>query len=265
MRRIMLLAVAAFATSIFAEQVEKRRATSEEREARKAKFHEIQMRKNGGIVIKPGSQQGNVLIANVQKRVTGAVFEMVAKQISKELRIGVKVETAVLDVTAETAANAAASMNAQLTIFVVDQPGNATTLLIAPEGRWGIVNVAPLAAGTTGDALTGRVHKEVSRAFAMLAGAATSQYQGSIMSPILRPSDLDGKAELRLPYDVQSRLWAALPSFGITPYVQANYRKACQEGWAPAPTNDFQKAIWNEVHKLPEKPIKIEFDPAKGK
>jgi len=45
----------------------------------------------------------------------------------------------------------------------------------------------------------------------------------------------------------------------------ARTREACQEGWAPAPTNDIQKAIWNEVRQLPAKPIKIEFDPAKGK
>ena len=265
MRRIAVFTFAAVVASLFAEQASRPRITPEEREARKAKFHEIQMRKNGGIVIKPGSQQGCVLIANAQKRVPGDVFERVAKLISKELRMGVKAEAVGADVTAQTAANAATALNAQLTLFIVDHAEDATTLLVAPEGRWGIVNVAPLAAGTTGDVLAGRVHKEVSRAFAMLAGAATSQYQGSIMSPIVRPSDLDGKAELRLPYDVQSRLWAALPSFGISPYVQANYRKACQEGWAPAPTNDFQKAIWNEVHKLPEKPIKIEFDPAKGK
>ena len=265
MRRIALFMVAAVAASLFAEQADKHRATPEEREARKAKFHEIQMRKNGGIVIKPGSQQGRVLIVNAQKRVSTDVLDLAAKQIAKEMRIGVEVGSAGEDVTAQTAGKAAASMNAQLTLFVVDHAGDDTTMLTAPENRWGIVNVSPLAAGVSGDVLAGRVRKEVSRAFAMLAGASSSQYQGSIMSPILRPGDLDGKAELRLPYDVQSRLWSALPSFGITPYVQANYRKACQEGWAPAPTNDFQKVIWNEVHKLPEKPIKIEFDPAKGK
>ena len=43
------------------------------------------------------------------------------------------------------------------------------------------------------------------------------------------------------------------------------YRQACQEGWAPAPKNDEQKAIWNQVHAIPDKPIKIEFDPKRGK
>ena len=28
---------------------------------------------------------------------------------------------------------------------------------------------------------------------------------------------------------------------------RASYKVACEEGWAPAPTNDFQKAIWEKV------------------
>ena len=45
---------------------------------------------------------------------------------------------------------------------------------------------------------------------------------------------------------------------------RATYREACREGWAPPPTNDLQRAIWEETRKLPEKPIKIEFDPPRG-
>ena len=43
------------------------------------------------------------------------------------------------------------------------------------------------------------------------------------------------------------------------------HKKACQEGWAPAPTNDVQKAIWEKVHAIPDKPMTIEFDPKKDK
>ncbi len=53
--------------------------------------------------------------------------------------------------------------------------------------------------------------------------------------------------------------------FGIEPLKVASYMRACQEGWAPAPTNDIQKAIWNEVYKIPDKPITINFDPKKDK
>lgn len=46
-------------------------------------------------------------------------------------------------------------------------------------------------------------------------------------------------------------------AYGINTIAIATYRTACQQGWAPAPTNDVQKAIWDEVHTLPSEPIKI--------
>ena len=52
---------------------------------------------------------------------------------------------------------------------------------------------------------------------------------------------------------------------GVTKSKMTTYLKACQEGWAPAPTNDYQKAIWEETRKLPEKPLQIKFDPKKGR
>lgn len=33
----------------------------------------------------------------------------------------------------------------------------------------------------------------------------------------------------------------------------------------PAPTNEHQKAAWDEARKLPEKPIRTKFDPKKGR
>ena len=54
---------------------------------------------------------------------------------------------------------------------------------------------------------------------------------------------------------------------GVTPHYRCPYFKACEEGWAPAPTNEYQRAVWEKVHAIPDKPMKIEFDPAtqKGK
>ena len=44
---------------------------------------------------------------------------------------------------------------------------------------------------------------------------------------------------------------------GVTVRATTNYKTACREGWAPAPTNDVQKAIWDKVHAMPTEPIKI--------
>ena len=48
---------------------------------------------------------------------------------------------------------------------------------------------------------------------------------------------------------------------GVAVRRRVSYHKACEERWAPAPTNDIQRAIWDKVHAIPDKPITIKFDP----
>ena len=52
-----------------------------------------------------------------------------------------------------------------------------------------------------------------------------------------------------------------LPEAGFEPAVVATYLTACREGWAPAPTNDAQRAIWaralSEKERGPTNPILI--------
>ena len=46
---------------------------------------------------------------------------------------------------------------------------------------------------------------------------------------------------------------------------KVTYKDACEAGWASKPTNIWQKAIWDKVHTTPKNPMKIEFDPKKGR
>ena len=52
-----------------------------------------------------------------------------------------------------------------------------------------------------------------------------------------------------------------LNALGFKPRRRLTYRRACQEGWAPAPTNEFQKAVWEQVkadkERGPANPITI--------
>ena len=52
---------------------------------------------------------------------------------------------------------------------------------------------------------------------------------------------------------------------GIEKFEYGTYEEACMMGVAPPPTNDIQKAIWDKVHAAPKNPMKIEFDPKKGR
>ena len=67
-----------------------------------------------------------------------------------------------------------------------------------------------------------------------------------------------------LPVDVGARVNSYLNYCGVKPLQRVTYRRACQEGWAHQPTNSFQKAVWDEVHQIPQKPITIKYDKNKG-
>ena len=84
------------------------------------------------------------------------------------------------------------------------------------------------------------------------------------MAAIKEPKDLDKMLEAA-PVDAIQRAIESLKVYGVTPQEMSTYKKACQEGWAPAPTNEYQKAVWDKVHAAPKNPMKIEFDPKKGR
>ena len=139
-------------------------------------------------------------------------------------------------------------------------------VLVAPESRWACVNVSALAKdGADGVKVQRRVRREMLRAFASLAGGGGSMDPLCVSRTATSLAELDAIKSNDLSYDPLVRAEEALKAMGITPYRRTTYREACQEGWAPAPTNDIQKAIWDEVRQLPAKPLKIELDPAKGK
>jgi hypothetical protein len=76
--------------------------------------------------------------------------------------------------------------------------------------------------------------------------------------------DLDSVQEF-IPIDMERRWTDYLANLGVKPAHIRTYKQACKEGWAPAPTNEYQKAIWDKVHEPPATPMKIEFDPKKGR
>lgn len=78
-------------------------------------------------------------------------------------------------------------------------------------------------------------------------------------------ADLEVLPNEHIPVDVTIRMNQHTEKFGIPPAIMKPYKIACQEGWAPQPTNDIQRTIWNQAHQVPDKPITIEFDPKKDK
>lgn len=157
--------------------------------------------------------------------------------------------------------------NAGATVLLKDALSRKeTTVLAAPEQGWAELATGWLTADSpSAETRARRLYVELMRALGMSVGAGASMYQPCIMARVRSLADLDAiKMMIPGPEGINN-IEEGAKTFGINKVRVFTYREACQQGWAPAPTNDVQKAIWDETRQLPAKPIKIEFDPAKGK
>lgn len=232
------------------------------RTKRKLNREQMEQRWNartGGEIKVPNSQQGQIVFVIAQEETDKGLISEVADVFAKSNHLDISVEKGDFALpTPTTKGNAS--------LFIVNDP-LLPTILHAPEDRWTMVNLARLRDGNgrKPQFYSERVKKEVTRGFCLLAGAQTSNYPNSLLTSITSPSELDRFAGCRLPVDIQERFIPYLKGFGITPAKFTTYLEACQQGWAPQPTNEVQQAIWNKVHQIPDKPLTIDFDPAKDK
>ncbi len=151
-----------------------------------------------------------------------------------------------------------------LTLVVEDD--KLPRIVSAYEDGWSILNVKGLDADMPPkDVYENRLRKEINRAFAQSAGAGISLNRPCVMEPARSLTEIDA---LKFPV-VSPEAMAKIQEVGqkrnVEMLVVTTYKSACQAGWAPAPTNDVQKKIWDDVHALPTNPMTIKYDPAKGK
>ena len=251
---ILASAVVVFAATSYAKEV----VTPEELAIRRAEHQAEVDKRTGGHIVKPGTQQGEIVYADCQTRIPKAWIEESVAYFAKETRFKISLKGG----TSFDLNNPKIEGNA--TLFIIDD-ASLPTILVAPENRWAFVNVAPIAKEERPAFFEARVKKELSRGFAHLCGAANSQYPRALTRGIVNHADLDKNPDLSLPVDVIQRFKGYMETLDVRPAMMTTYKKACQEGWAPAPTNEFQKAIWDKVHAVPATPMKIEFDPKKGR
>lgn len=145
----------------------------------------------------------------------------------------------------------------KIAIFIVDD-ASLPMSLVAVESGWGIINTSTLANDT-------QFSKQLTRVFCLTAGGANSPVKTSPMQTVVKSSDLNQLLTDGFTFDMASSINENLQALGMYPMRKVTYVKACQEGWAPAPTNEYQKAIWDKVHATPKNPMKIKFDPKKGR
>ena len=221
--------------------------------------------KFGGFLERQSNGKG-VHVVNTQKRIAPEKFRKSIVLLAHETRVNFTFDPASKPVTVQTANSTMASLSALAAIFIVDDASLHVPMLVSPECHWAIVNAAALGEGSESPAfIEARMRKMIIRAFFYACGGATTDYGSNLMATIKKVSDLDEYADDAIPQDIVGRAGNAMHKIGIEQNAYVPYLQACKEGWAPAPTNEMQKAAWDKVHSIPEKPIKISFDKDKQK
>lgn len=249
----LIIAVALFTCAAYADE-----ATTPE-QAKAETVASIVERGTGGKIISLYKTTNKIFYINAQQKVSADIIEEARRKMQEVLRTPIDITTGTFDF-------ANPKIEGELSLYVIDDE-KLPISLVAPEGRWAFVNVAPLAKGRGEKVqfLEARVKKECARIGCMLFGGISSTYKQNLLSFVGSAEDLDKFESDNLPVDGPMRCQRYLLSLGVKPYRQTTYRKACEEGWAPAPTNEVQQAIWDQTHTIPKNPMKIEFDPKKGR
>ena len=264
MKRLIVILAVAVALGAFADGAPAPKKKISPEKLRET-IRKVQAKKTGGIVRKEGSAKGTFVVVNAQRRVSESDLAPVAETLGQWMHVQAKVVSAEAgSVDAKAAKAAISKAGGVLGVAVVE--GDGPTLLVAPEDGWALVDAAALAKdGADAKTLAARVRKEALRAFAFVSGGAYMARGEPLMRDVKSVKDLDAVASEQFGIDMVVHVRESAAFYGLTPWQQATYLKACEQGWAPAPTNEYQKAIWDKVHEMPTEPIKIKPEMKKVK
>ena len=216
---------------------------------RKAKLEAVVNQRVGGFLEKPGTAKGSIAYVNCQQKAPKSWIDESIAYFSEVTKFKVNYAEGTFDIKAP-------KFDGEVAIFIIEDE-TLPPILVAPENKWALVNIAPIAKEQRPIFFEQRTKKELSRAFAYLCGATGSKFERSLTRGITSQAELDKNYDYELPMDIVQRFWDYMKPLGVLPAQRATYLKACEEGWAPAPTNDVQKAIWDKVHAMPTEPLKI--------
>ena len=229
---------------------------------------EARLAAQGGMVVQWPRDAGVFMFVNAQRRVAQDALSVCVGRLRDEFGIDMRVSQGrAPDVRA--AGGEKARLGAKGAIWVVDEPA-LPVILAAAEDGWGMLNVAPLLDGVPSGEVAGiRVTRELNRLFGLLNGCcSTMMIPQCVMRPVHTVAGLDTLMTSSFSPESYTKISTFMKEAGYLTARRNTYYGACLEGWAPAPTNDIQRTVWERVRadreRGPSNPIKIE-PPKKAK
>ena len=251
MRKLLFAsAVFAAAFAIAGEEV-LQKPVDQLTESERAERHRIlQYRHTGGFITKREPNPGMFAFVNAQSGISDSVFAADISEMCRICKIDYVLTNRAVSVTLSNAIDALKETRANAALFIVEETSIPATILFAPESRWGIVNVAALKKDSpSAEALEKRIRREIWRGFSIVAGCYTTETPHCVLAPVASLRDLDNLDGNTFSPEPLPRMEKNLRRFGIKPYYRCSYKAAVKQGWAPSPTNDVQRAIWDAVQK----------------
>ena len=223
------------------------------------------LKKTGGFIDVAAVGVSVVVVDTREKPgVAADQFKEVFERLSKT---NVKVEKVARNANEKPHAKALAALKANKAAYsiLIAESDECPGLCVMPEERIAIINAKRYLGGKDPLAPETRLIKEVWRALGFVGGIGYAPYQNDVLQPVYNLKELDALVyQVMQPMNFQ-KMYGQMAKFGVKRARHIPYRLAVMEGWAPQPTNEYQKAIWNEVRAAPKNPMKIEFDPKKGR
>ena len=207
---------------------------------------------------------GRFLFVNAQKSIETAQFKRPVAILAGQLNFDIAlVSGEAPDIRAVKAE--LTKLGAKGAVWIVDDPAYPLVLGACEDG-WAFLNIAPMIADRPdAQKLAMRIEKMVNRTFANIHGIGDSQMMPQcVMKTAVGLDGIDKLICREYSPEPLTKIGAYMIQAGYKHGRHGTYYDACEGGWAPAPTNDVQRKIWDEVHQLPTKPIKI-LPPGKQK
>lgn len=221
------------------------------------------LRRTGGMIPNKKNAKGSIAVIDAQSVVDSDFVKTRVNRLENQLWFRFKYSQTANAVTMANLVEEAKAADGTLTVVLSDF-GGSPAILHFPELRIVVVNIAALTKDSPDKRkLESRVAKQLSRATAFVLGLGYSAAPGGVLYPYRTCAELDDVLVDMLPSDLAISADYQAGVFGITRFTRSTYRKACEEGWAPDPKNEYQRAIWKEYHELPTEPIVIKSDKSK--
>ena len=150
-------------------------------------------------------------------------------------------------------------------VFIVDDIKLPITLTCTEE-RWSMLNAAKVKADfPNAEKFRKRMSLLFQRQCCRVLGSDEGAGTETCFYTVLKLSDLDDIKSNDLTLSATTSITDTMPHRGMEPIDWGTYRDACEAGRAHAPTNEIQRKVWKEVHSIPANPMKIQYDPKKGR